>query len=148
MYNIEICPFTKDCIDDIFHITHLSFATAWSIDSINNELNNKLARYVVAKCDDKIIGYGGMWLIIDEAHITNIAVHPEFRRTGAASLILENMVTICRLESVISMTLEVRDSNTAARNLYGKFGFISEGIRKKYYADNKEDAIIMWKHNV
>ena len=148
MYNIEICPFTKDCIDDIFHITHLSFATAWSIDSINNELNNKLARYVVAKCDDKIIGYGGMWLIIDEAHITNIAVHPEFRHTGAASLILENMVTICRLESVISMTLEVRDSNTAARNLYGKFGFISEGIRKKYYADNKEDAIIMWKHNV
>ena len=148
MYNIEICPFTKDCIDDIFHITVLSFATAWSIDSFNNELNNKFAKYVVAKCDDKIIGYGGMWLIIDEAHITNIAVHPEFRRTGAASLILKNMVDICKLESVISMTLEVRDSNMAARNLYGKFGFISEGIRRKYYADNKEDAIIMWKHNV
>jgi ribosomal-protein-alanine N-acetyltransferase len=148
MYSIEICPFTKDCIDDVFRITCLSFATAWSMDSFNNELNNKFARYVVAKCNGKIIGYGGMWIIIDEAHITNIAVHPEFRRTGAASLILENMVKICKLESVISMTLEVRDSNIAARNLYEKFDFAQEGLRKNYYSDTKEDAIIMWKHNI
>jgi len=148
MYDIEICPLSEDCIDEIFHITLLSFSTAWSIDSFNNELDNKFARYVVAKCNDKIIGYGGMWIIIDEAHITNIAVHPEFRRTGVATLILEHLVNICKLESVISMTLEVRNSNTVAQNLYRKFGFISEGIRIKYYADNKEDAIIMWKHNV
>ena len=148
MYDIEIFPFTQDCINDIFHITLLSFATAWSIDSFNNELNNKFARYVVAKYNNKIIGYGGMWIIIDEAHITNIAVHPEFRRTGAGAFILENLVNICKSEAVISMTLEVRDSNIAARNLYEKFGFLPEGVRKKYYADNKEDAIIMWKHNI
>lgn len=148
MYDIEIFPFTQDCINDIFHITILSFATAWSINSFNNELNNKFARYVVAKYNNKIIGYGGMWIIIDEAHITNIAVHPEFRRTGAGAFILENLVNICKSEAVISMTLEVRESNIAARNLYGKFGFVSEGLRKNYYADNKEDAIIMWKHNI
>lgn len=148
MNDIEICPFTADCIDEVFHITALSFKVAWSVDSFNNELTNKFARYVIAKCNGKVIGYGGMWLIMDEAHITNIAVHPEFRRTGAASLILKNMVNICKSESVTSMTLEVRDSNIGAQKLYKNFGFISEGIRPKYYGDNKEDAIIMWKRNI
>jgi ribosomal-protein-alanine N-acetyltransferase len=148
MYDIEICPFTEECIDEVYQITFLSFAIAWSINSFTNELNNKFARYVVAKRNGKIIGYGGMWIILDEAHITNIAVHPEFRSCGTASLILENLINICKLESAISMTLEVRNSNIPARNLYEKYGFVTEGIRKNYYEDNKEDALIMWKHNI
>jgi ribosomal-protein-alanine N-acetyltransferase len=86
-----------------------------------------------------------MWLIIDEGHITNIAVHPEYRGIGIASSILKEMLSICESNNAIGLTLEVRLSNTIAQNLYKKFGFKEEGIRIKYYENNGEDAVLMWK---
>ena len=148
MNNIAIIPFNKNHIMDIFKISTLSFVTPWSYESIENELNNKFARYVVAKLNDVIIGFGGVWLILDEGHITNIAVHPEFRGIGAGDMIVKALIELCKQERISSITLEVRVSNKAAQNLYKKHGFIEAGIRKNYYADTKEDAIIMWKYNI
>lgn len=149
MNNIEIVPLKLEHIDSVLAIDRLSFATPWSRESFFHEIDkNKFAKYIaVVKCD-RIIGYGGMWIILDEAHITNIAVHPEYRGIGAGNSIIEGLIEICKNERVQSMTLEVRKSNTIAQNLYKKYGFVEEGIRKAYYIDNKEDAIIMWNHNI
>jgi ribosomal-protein-alanine N-acetyltransferase len=148
MNNIEIIPFNKNHVNDVLYISNLSFLTPWTIDSIEKELDNRLARYVVAIKDNLVVGYGGIWLILDEGHITNIAVHPEYRGIGAGDMIVEALIELCRLEGIVSMTLEVRKSNVVAQNLYKKHGFIVEGVRKNYYADTHEDAVIMWKYNL
>lgn len=148
MNDVKIYNLIADDIEDIIEISVLSFPTAWVKEAFDNELKNNLARYVVAKIDEKTIGYGGMWIILDECHITNIAIHPDYRQLGIASLILESLITIGKSEGCSAMTLEVRKSNFIAQKLYKKFGFIEEGLRKKYYSDNKEDAVIMWKRNL
>ncbi len=148
MNDIEICPFEKQYVDSILLIENECFADPWSRDSIEKELENSFARYVVIKKNNAVVGYGGMWLILDEAHITNIAVLEAFRRTGIGKLLVIALIEICKKENITSLTLEVRKSNIAAQRLYTKFGFIPEGIRKGYYANNNEDAIIMWKREV
>ncbi|AGK99044.1 ribosomal protein S18-alanine N-acetyltransferase [Clostridium pasteurianum] len=148
MSDLVVCPFEEKYIDSILSIEKLSFTDPWSKDSMERELNNNFARYVVVKLNDKVIGYGGMWIILDEGHITNIAVAPEYRCIGAGKLILKSLINICKKEKVISLTLEVRVSNTIAQGLYSKFGFVTEGIRKNYYADNNENALIMWKRDI
>lgn len=148
MNNLVICDFEKKYLREIFSIENLSFPTPWSKDSMEKELTNKFAKYVVIKLNNIVIGYGGMWLILDEGHITNIAVHPEFRGIGAGKKIIEGLINICKEKNINSLTLEVRSSNYVAKNLYAKFGFIEEGIRKNYYNNNNEDAIIMWKRNI
>lgn len=147
MNNITILPIDDKYIQDILNISSLSFTVSWSKESFENELSNKYARYVVALMGDMVVGFAGMWVIIDEAHITNIAVHPEFRGCGIGSILMEALISICFAEKVEAMTLEVRASNERAKHLYEKHGFIEEGIRKAYYQDNKEDAIIMWKRD-
>jgi len=148
MSNVEIVPLEEAYIDDIVNISVLSFPIAWTREAFENELSNKFARYIVAKKNDNIVGYGGMWVILDEAHVTNIAIHPEYRGIGAGNLIVETLFQICRLEKVASITLEVRRSNEIAQNLYKKYGFVEEGVRKNYYEDNREDAVIMWKRDI
>ncbi|GIM29169.1 ribosomal-protein-alanine acetyltransferase [Clostridium polyendosporum] len=143
--DIKIIPMDESCLDDVLDISRLSFAIPWTKNSFQNELRNNFATYVVAKVDERVIGYGGMWIIIDEGHITNIAVHPDYRGQGIGNTILNSMINICNEKCVKAMTLEVRISNIAAQNLYKKYGFIKEGVRHKYYEDNKEDAVIMWK---
>ncbi|QAT39274.1 ribosomal protein S18-alanine N-acetyltransferase [Clostridium sp. JN-9] len=145
--SVEISCLTIKDIDEILNISRLSFKTPWSRESLIKELtDNSFARYVVAKKDGLILGYGGLWIIVDEAHVTNIAVHPEYRGTGIGNMLMDAMIDICKLELVIGITLEVRASNIAAKNLYKKFGFIQEGMRKGYYEDNNEDALILWKY--
>lgn len=149
MDDVHIVPLKSEHIDDVILIDRLSFHTPWSRESLVQEISkNKFAKYVAVIKHNTVIGYGGMWIIIDEAHITNIAVHPEYRGIGAGNLIMEGLIKICKNKGVGDMTLEVRKSNIVAQNLYKKYGFIEEGLRKSYYADNKEDAIIMWNHNV
>ena len=142
---ISLHKMTNEDVDDILHISKLSFPISWSRKSIESELSNKLAHYSIAKIKDKIVGFGGMWTIVDESQITNIAVHPHYRGNGIASLILNELINVCENKKVTGLTLEVRKSNNIAQNLYKKFGFIHEGIRPKYYEDNGEDAFLMWK---
>jgi ribosomal-protein-alanine N-acetyltransferase len=143
--DIKIEPMELDSIEKVLEISQLSFPIPWSRKSFEQELSNVFANYFVAKSNNEVIGYGGMWIIIDEGHITNIAVHPKYRNQGVGDKILSKMIATCNEKKVIAMTLEVRLSNIAAQKLYSKYGFMSEGIRKKYYEDNGEDAIIMWK---
>lgn len=149
MSKIEIVPMSPDHIDQVMVVENLSFSVPWSKNAFVEEIkNNKFARYIVAKIDGKVVGYAGMWKVMDEGHITNIAVHPEFRRSGIGSRLLEGLIDIARREYIASMTLEVRKSNIAAQKLYEKFGFAEGGFRKGYYSDNGEDALIMWKNNI
>ena len=146
MNNIEITKMTKEHLSDVLHISKLSFPIPWSQDSFEKELKNVFAKYVVAIVNNTVVGYGGMWIIIDEAHITNIAVHPEFRGCGIGDRILSSMISQCLSQRVTAMTLEVRASNIPAQSLYRKYGFKEEGVRKGYYEDNHEDAVIMWRY--
>lgn len=136
---------TENDINGVVEIEELCFTTPWTKGAFYKELENKLARYVVAEIDGKIAAYGGMWLVVDEGHITNIAVHPDFRGIGLGDKIVEAMIEECKKSNVISMTLEVKVSNYAAQSLYRKYGFKPSGIRPEYYTDTKEDALIMWK---
>ncbi len=146
---IEICGLTLNDINAVMVVERLSFTIPWSKQAFIEEVtNNKFARYIIAKVDGKTIGYAGMWKVLDEGHITNVAVHPEYRRSGVGFMLVKGLLELSIKENIIKLTLEVRRSNIAAQNLYTKFGFRVEGFRKEYYADNKEDAIIMWKENV
>ena len=112
---------------------------------MSDELNkNKFACYIVLEQEDQIIGYCGAWLIIDEAHITNIAILPEFRGQKLGEALLNKMIERSREKGIERMTLEVRKSNTVAQSLYKKLGFQNGAVRKNYYSDNQEDAIVMW----
>lgn len=150
MINVDfkILPFNENHIKEIYEIEKLCFATPWDIASLEGELNNAFAKYYVAVYNDKVIGYAGIWNIIDEGHITNIAVHPDYQDQGVGDCLLDNLIKACKERNVLSLTLEVRKSNIKAQKLYEKHGFIVEGVRKKYYSDNDEDALIMWKYNI
>ena len=136
---------TLQDLDRIVEIEQLSFTLPWSRPSFYQELtNNPYARYIVMEHDGQIIGYCGMWLVMDEAHITNIAVLPQFRGKKLGEALMRQAMTLAREEGAQTMTLEVRVSNTVAQSLYRKLGFLNGGIRKRYYSDNQEDALVMW----
>lgn len=133
-------------IEDILVVEKLSFSIPWSRDSFEKEIvDNNLAIYLVARVNEKAVGYIGMWKVLNEGHITNVAVHPEFRHQGIGDQLVSELLSLCEKENIDLVTLEVRKSNQNAIRLYEKHGFVAEGIRKAYYQDNKEDAIIMWK---
>ena len=133
-------------IEDILVVEKLSFSIPWSRDSFEKEIvDNNVAIYLVAKVNEKAVGYIVMWNVLNEGHITNVAVHPEFRHQGIGDQVVSELLSLCKKEDIDLVTLEVRKSNQNAIKLYEKHGFVAEGIRKAYYQDNKEDAIIMWK---
>lgn len=132
-------------LDGVLNVSSLSLKESWSKDSLEKELTNPLAKYMVAEIDDKVVGFAGLWAICNEGHITNIAVHPNYRGNGIGSKLVESLINNSDSWYINSLTLEVRTSNKVAQNLYKKYGFQEEGIRKNYYQDNNEDAIIMWK---
>lgn len=115
----------------------------WSEEAFRSDLRNPAALYLVLKVDGKLVAYAGMWLIIDEAHITNVAVKPEYRRRNFAKRLIHRLLSIARERGCVKATLEVRVSNTPAQRLYEKFGFRPVATRPKYY-NNLEDALIMW----
>ncbi len=132
-------------VDGIYDIEVNTFSDAWTRDSFVQEIEeNNLANYYVAYIDEKLVAYLGYWKIFDQAHITNVAVLDDFRGLGIAKKLLKNAFDDARKIGVNSVTLECRVSNKAAISLYDSFGFVSSGIRPKYYMDNGEDALIMW----
>ena len=143
---IEIVEACQEHINDIVVVENLSFKIPWTRQSIMEEfLENELAVYLCALAGGKAVGYVGMWHIIDEGHITNIAVHPEFRSCGVGSALMEALLEAAKALGITALTLEVRRSNHEAQALYSKYGFAEGGMRKAYYADNNEDALIMWR---
>jgi len=148
--NVIIKPMAADDIDGIIAIEEESYgAHHWSRESFLQELKNELAFYYsIFAPDGNLAGYAGTWHILDEAHITNIAIAKNYRGKKYAQALLKKIIDECIQEKVKYITLEVRVSNEPAINLYTKFGFKSFGTRKKYYQDNNEDALIMWTKNI
>ncbi len=134
-------------LEAVLEIEEVSFPTPWSRNSFLYELTeNQRAIYLVAKNEfNKVVGYIGMWVVFDEGHITNLAAHPLYRRQGVGRTLLNELVAVARRNGVQYLTLEVRRSNLSAQDLYQKIGFVHMGVRRKYYLDNREDALIMWK---
>lgn len=136
-------------LNQVLAIEEVSYPSPWSYYAFAYELlQNNMAHYIVALNGNTIVGYCGMWLILDEAHITNVAVHPDYRQKSIGESLMLEMIRLAVQNGSNRMTLEVRPTNTAARRLYEKLGFVESGRRKKYYTDNNEDAIIMWKENL
>lgn len=132
-------------IENVYMIEKASFSTPWSKEAFYNELTqNRFAKYMVVDMGDQLVGYCGVWVVIDEAHITNIAILPGFRGNKLGEKLLRKVMEEAKKLGASTMTLEVRVSNMIAQNLYRKLGFQNGAIRKNYYTDNKEDALVMW----
>jgi [ribosomal protein S18]-alanine N-acetyltransferase len=131
-------------LEEVQRIEQASFRTPWPENAYRSELlTNRLATYLVARVEGRIVAYGGMWLMVDEAHITTFAVHPGWRRQRIGERLLLAFFDLARDRHAREATLEVRLSNLAARRLYEKYGFRPVGLRPRYYSDNNEDALIM-----
>lgn len=131
-------------VEEVQTIELASFSSPWPPNAYRNELaTNRLASYLVARVDGRIVGFGGMWLMVDEAHITTFAVHPAWRRRRIGERLLVAFLDLARDRHAREATLEVRLSNLPARRLYEKYGFRPVGVRPGYYSDNHEDALIM-----
>ena len=143
---------TINDIDEILNIETQSFGKHhWSHEAFTNELTNEYATYLICELisePNKIIGYTGYWIINDEGHITTLAVDPKYRRKHIADILLYSLICNAITHKIKWLTLEVRVSNIAALNLYTKFYFNQLGIRKKYYQDNNEDALLLWSDDI
>ena len=144
---IEIIPMTEEHIDGVLALEEETFSIPWTRADFEREIKeNFMAIYYVAVEDGRIIGYAGMWHVITEGHITNVGVLEDARGKGVGSMLMEKLIDVALEKEMIGITLEVRMGNAPAQALYHKYGFRAEGIRKNYYPDTKEDAIIMWKY--
>jgi ribosomal-protein-alanine N-acetyltransferase len=135
---------TFDDIDEAVRIEREVFPVPWTERMFRDELKNERAYYLIARNGGEAVGYCGMWHVVNEGHITNLAVLPEFRRRGIGRDMVNKMIEYAVNKEMVGLTLEVRMGNAAALGLYAKMGFKPEGIRKNYYAETKEDAVIMW----
>ncbi|TWT05875.1 ribosomal protein S18-alanine N-acetyltransferase [Planomicrobium sp. CPCC 101079] len=143
--NVTFRKMTVEDIDAVYDIEVLSFSLPWTKEAFFYEMvDNKHAYYVIAETEKGIVGYCGMWLVMDECHVTNIAIRPDERGKKLGERLMEAAMEIAKEKGAMLMTLEARVSNHVAQNLYRKLGFKNGGIRKRYYSDNYEDAIVMW----
>ncbi|MFM8600847.1 MAG: ribosomal protein S18-alanine N-acetyltransferase [Actinomycetota bacterium] len=134
----------------VLEIEEQLYPRPWTHRTFVTELNQMRAGnryYLVAYVDDSLVGYGGLMFSGDDAHVSNIAVDPEWHQRGVATEMLLDLARLARDRGCAAMTLEVRNTNTAAQQLYRRFGFVPAGVRKRYY-ENTDDAIIMWAHGV
>ena len=128
----------------VHEIERLSFRTPWPAYAFEQELKgNRLAHYVVARAGDRVVGFAGIWMMVDEAHITTFSVHPDWRRQQIGRQLLLSLVELSTSIGARRMTLEVRASNESAQSLYRSFGFEVAGRRAGYYTDDGEDALVM-----
>ena len=136
-------------VGEVYEIECRCFTQPWSTDSLIGELTrNDIAHYVVAECENHIIGYAGMWVMCGEAHMTNIAVDEAFRCQGIATNLILYLMRKAESCHAATMTLEVRENNYRAQRVYYALGFRYAGTRRKYYSDTGEDALILWNEDI
>lgn len=142
-----IHPMTPADLDQVMEVERLSYLTPWSREAFESELVQRYTVYLVARAQGRVVGFAGMHVLWEFAHVTNIAVHPEFRGRGIGERLLRELIRIGARRGATRMTLEVRAGNAPAQALYRKLGFVTEpgAVRRGYYTDTGEDAIIMWK---
>ena len=142
--DIKIRTAVPGDLEGIYSVEKECFSDPWSKNTLSDLIGSDKSYMLIAMYEDTIIGFANYMLFYDEVNITNIGVLKQYRRMGIGSILLSSLIDNALKDGYSSMTLEVRTSNTAAKNLYNRFGFVTEGIRKKYYIDNNEDAEIMW----
>lgn len=133
----------QEDVESVYQLSCESFSEPWSLESIAKETENPVAIYKVAEEAGKIIGFGGMWQVMDEGEIINIAVQKTYQKQGIGQMILEQLIEEAKSRKIVMIHLEVRKSNETAQHLYQKLGFSSIATRKAYYHEPTEDAIIM-----
>lgn len=146
---VHLVPMRRRHLRSVLRIEGQVYPRPWSFTLFLTELSLRSTRhYVVARVDSGVVGYAGLMVSLDEGHVTNIAVDPAWQRHQIGTRLLLNLHRAALARGARHMTLEVRVSNTAAQNMYRRFGYETEGLRKNYYAETKEDALIMWAHDV
>ncbi|MBV8364192.1 MAG: ribosomal protein S18-alanine N-acetyltransferase [Candidatus Eremiobacteraeota bacterium] len=146
---LEISEMVLEDIPDVMRIETLCFPTTWPQNAFYNEVEeNKLAHYFVGRLGNRIVAYGGIWVILEDSHVTTIAVHPEFRSRKYGEQLFLRLLDEAIERGASWITLEVRESNAVAQNLYRKYGFTVVSSRHAYYSDNRENALVMWAGNV
>lgn len=145
---VSIEPMRRTDIPIVTAIEKRCYPTPWHENAYHTELANRSATYLVARLENTVVGYCGMWVIMDEAHITTLAVDPDHRGKKIGERLLIGMLEEAILIGATRSTLEVRENNAVAQNLYRKYGFREAAIRKNYYTDNQENAIVMWVDDI
>lgn len=141
----RIQPMMTSDIPAVTRIERTSFTTVWPSDAFYNELStNKLAHYFVGRFDDRVVAYGGIWVILEDSHVTTLAVDPEYRGRRFGEVLLLRLIDEAIERGAAWITLEVRESNIVAQRLYRKYGFTTVTMRSGYYSDDNESALIMW----
>ncbi len=145
---INIEKMTPKDIDRVWEIDKAAFPLPWSRNMYEREFQHGLSYYFVAREDGEIVGFGGFWKIEQEAHLTNFGVHPNYQHKGIGRQLLKELLELAVSLGCRRATLEVRVSNERARQFYEKAGFDMIAIRKKYYPDNQEDALVYWNNGL
>ncbi|NLN78311.1 MAG: ribosomal protein S18-alanine N-acetyltransferase [Armatimonadetes bacterium] len=148
MTMVDIRRMQPEDVPEVMVIERQCFTAPWRESSYLTELSNRSAYYIVACIDSVIVGYGGQWMIMDEAHITTLGVDPQRRGEKIGEQLLIALLEEAARHKVRRASLEVRESNLVAQNLYRKYGFEAAAVRRGYYTDNHEDALVMWVENV
>lgn len=142
-------PMADADVKEVLRIEQQSFSTQWPSNAFYQEMHdNKLAHYFVGRVDGRVVAYGGIWVILEDSHVTTIAVHPAHRGHKYGEIMLLHLLDEAIERGASWMTLEVRESNVVAQNLYRKYGFTTVSTRKGYYSDNNENALVMWAGNL
>ena len=145
MKEIHIRKMKYSDINHVMEVEKSSFTSPWTKEIFYQEIEkNSHAHYFVVESNEQVIGYAGMWIVVDDAQITNIAIKPDYRGFRIGERLFQHIYQHAIQNGVKRLSLEVRASNYVAQRLYRKFGLVPGGIRKNYYTDNQEDAIIMW----
>lgn len=143
---IDVVLLNEDYIDELVELENQCFSDPWSATMFIGDLQSEYTCYFGTFDENgDLIGYAGMWMSVDSGEITNVAVHPDYRRNGIASSLIDNLIQVCKVNKLSSITLEVRESNCKAISLYNKLGFKKVGLRKNYYKNPKENAVLMTK---
>jgi [ribosomal protein S18]-alanine N-acetyltransferase len=147
---VTLEPMRRRHVAQILVIERASYPKPWTTTVFHDELDQVGTghrHYLVARLGRTVVGYGGLMFVADEAHVTNIAVHPDHRRDGIATRLLGELADVAVDRGCTAWTLEVRASSTGAQALYRAFGFAPAGVRARYY-EGREDAIVMWCHDI
>lgn len=142
--NLRFEALSEVHIAAILEIEKEANTAPWSERSFRHEITNPHAIFIAAILGGKIVGYGGVWKVVDEAHVTTVAVAPDVRGQGIGRKIMLELLARCKQQGMACSTLEVRASNAPAIKLYESLGYVQRGVRHSYYPDNKEDAVVMW----
>lgn len=149
LFPVEIVPMRRRHLRSVLRIEDLVYPRPWSMSLFLSEMNLRSSRcYLVARSRRDVVGYAGLMMSLDDAHVTTLAVDPGRQRHHVGARLLLALTREALARGAANLTLEVRAGNTAARDLYRRFGFAAVGMRKGYYAESGEDAIVMWAHHV